>query len=80
MDHFLNSLLNLLCFLFWLFGHEACGILAPSPGFEPALLAMEGEVLITEPPGKSVIKKKKILMKYMDNLYFIQVLMLKKEC
>ena len=24
------------CFLFWFFGHEACGILVPRPGIEPA--------------------------------------------
>ena len=36
----------------WVFGHEACGILAPQPGIEPAPLALEGEVLTTELPGK----------------------------
>ena len=39
----------MLCFFF--FGCEACGILAPHPGFKPALPALEGEVLTTEPPG-----------------------------
>ena len=35
-----------LCFmLFWCFGHEACGILAPWPGIEPALSASEGKIL-----------------------------------
>ena len=28
---------------FFFFGHEACGILAPQPGTEPVLPAMEGE-------------------------------------
>ena len=36
---FLKSLLNLLqycfCFMFWFFGHEACGILAPNQGSNP---------------------------------------------
>ena len=54
---FLKSLLNLLqyCFyfMFWLFGHQACGILAPRPGIEPSPPALEGEVLTTGPPGKS---------------------------
>ena len=27
-----------LCFMFWFFGHEACGILAPQPGIEPTSL------------------------------------------
>ena len=56
VDHFL-SLLNLLqycfCFMFWFLGHEACGILASCPGIKRAPPALEGEVLTTEPPGKS---------------------------
>ena len=40
--------------LFWFFGREACGILAPRPGIEPAPPALEGEVLTTGPPGKSL--------------------------
>ena len=55
---FLKSLLNLLqycfCSMFWFFGHEACGILAPQPGIKPASPALEGEVLTTGPPGKSL--------------------------
>ena len=55
---FLKSLLNLLqycfCFMFWFFGPEAYGILAPQPGIEPAPPALEGEVLTTGPPGKSL--------------------------
>ena len=43
----------LLFYVFWLFGHETCGILAPSPGIEPAPPALEGEVLTTGPHGKS---------------------------
>ena len=41
--------------MFWFFGHEACGILAPRPGIEPAPPALEGKVLTTGPPGKSLI-------------------------
>ena len=44
-------LLFFLCFGF--FGPEACGILAPRPGIEPTVPALEGEVLTTGPPGKS---------------------------
>ena len=40
--------------MFWFFGHEACGILAPGPGIELAPPALEGEVLTTGPPGKSL--------------------------
>ena len=39
--------------MFWIFGPEACKILAPQPGIEPAPPALEGEVLTTAPPGKS---------------------------
>ena len=40
--------------MFWYFGHEACGILAPQPGIEPTPPALEGKVLTTGPPGKSL--------------------------
>ena len=39
--------------MFWLFGHESCGI--NLPGIEPAPPALEGEVLTTGPPGESII-------------------------
>ena len=55
----LKFLLNLMqyCFhlTFWYFGGEACGILPPQPGVEPALLALEGKVLTTGLLGKSLI-------------------------
>ena len=38
--------------MFWFFGHEACEILAPRPAPQPALPALEGEMLITGPPRK----------------------------
>ena len=37
--------------MFWFFGHEACVILAPRPGIEPASLGLEGEHLTTGPQG-----------------------------
>ena len=40
--------------MFWFFGCEACGILAPWPGIEPAPPTLEGEVLTTGLPGKSL--------------------------
>ena len=43
----------LLLFVFCLFGHEACGVLAPWPGIELTFLALEGEVLTTGLPQKS---------------------------
>ena len=54
----LKSLLNLLqyclCFMFWFFGYQTCGILPPRPGIEPTPFALEDKVLSTGPPGKSV--------------------------
>ena len=49
----LNSLQYCFCFMFWFFGHEACGIWAPRPGIKPRPLQLEGEVLTTGPLGKS---------------------------
>ena len=40
--------------MFWFFDHEACGILVPWPGIEPAHLVLEGKVLPTGSPGKSL--------------------------
>ena len=40
--------------IFYFFGHKACGILDPWPGIEPAPSALEGEVLTTGLPGKSL--------------------------
>ena len=42
------------CFMFCFFGCEACGILAPRPVMEPAPPALEGDVLTTGLPGKSL--------------------------
>ena len=39
--------------MFWFYGREACGILAPWPGIEPSPPALEGEVLTAWLPGKS---------------------------
>ena len=55
---FLKSLLDLLqdcfCFMFWFFGREGCGILAPKPGIEPSLPTLEGKVSTTGPNEKSL--------------------------
>ena len=40
--------------IFNFFGREACGILGPRLGIKPAHPALEGEVLTTGPPGKSL--------------------------
>ena len=47
------TLFLLFFFLKGFFGLEACGILIPQPGVEPAPPAVEGEVLTTTLPGKS---------------------------
>ena len=43
-----------LSFKFWFSGREACGILVPQPGIEPTPSALEGEVLTSGLPGKSL--------------------------
>ena len=54
------NIASVLCFGFFFFvffvffGHEACGILAPRPGIKPVPPALEGEVLTTGLPGKSL--------------------------
>ena len=40
--------------MFWFFGLGACEILAPWPGIEPTVPALEGEVLTTGPPETSL--------------------------
>ena len=40
--------------MFSFFSRKACRILAPWPGIEPAPPALEGEVLTTGLPGKSL--------------------------
>ena len=50
----LNSLQYCFCCMFWFFGRQACGILATRPGIQPATPAVEGEVLTSGPPGKSL--------------------------
>ena len=55
VDHFKSlywicySIASVLCF-----GFLAHGILAPRPGIEPVPPALEGKVLITAQPGKSL--------------------------
>ena len=44
----------LLFFMFWFFGNEACGILVRQSGIEPAPPALEGKVLTSGLPGKSL--------------------------
>ena len=40
--------------MFWFFGHEDCGILASWSGVELTPPALEGKLLITRQPGKSL--------------------------
>ena len=42
-----------LLFMFWFFGHEACGFLVSPPGLEPAPLRWKVKST-TGPPGKSL--------------------------
>ena len=51
---FIEFITILLYFMSWLFGIEACGIPVPQPGIKPVPSALDGEVLTTGPPGKSL--------------------------
>ena len=44
---FIECLTILLLYYALVFGHEACGILAPQPRMEPIPCALEGKVLTT---------------------------------
>ena len=48
------TILLLFYVLGFFFGRGACVILSPQPGIKPAPLALEGEVLITGLPEKSL--------------------------
>ena len=71
---FWKSLLNLLqhcfCSLFWFFGHEVWGILAPRPQIKPTRLALEGYVLTTGPPGKSQLHSNLKVSVYLATMHF----------
>ena len=58
VDHFYVFIefvtILLLFYVLGFFGQEVYVILAPQPGIEPALPALEGGVLTTGPPGKSL--------------------------
>ena len=50
----LVTILLVFSFMFWLFSYKACGILAPRLGIKLASPALEGKVLTTGLPGKSL--------------------------
>ena len=52
---FIEFVTILLVFCFGFLSSEACGILVPPSGIEPAAPALEGTVLTTAPPGKSLL-------------------------
>ena len=41
--------------MFWFFGHKSRGILGPQPGIELSAPTLEGNVLTTRPPRKSLL-------------------------
>ena len=53
---FTEFVIMLPLFIFWCFCHEAYGILVPQPGInlDPTPPALEGKVITTGPPGKSL--------------------------
>ena len=61
--------------VFWFFGHEAHGLVAPWPGIQCTPPALEGEVLIIGPPGKNLIflqiwNKGNFYINYGPDFYF----------
>ena len=52
---FIEFVTILLLFMFWFFGHKACGILAPWRGIDPASPTLEGKVITTGQPRESLI-------------------------
>ena len=54
--------------MFWFFGYKVCRILAPGPGIEPLSSALEGKVLTTGPPGKSLNFK---VMNFMSQEFYL---------
>ena len=62
----LKYFLNLFQYCFWdfffFFGHKACGISAPQPEIEPENPVLEGKVLTTGLPGKSLNCLLKMIM------------------
>ena len=51
---FIQFVTILLIFMLWFYGHKACGILAAWSGSKPLPPVLEGKVLTTGPPGKSL--------------------------
>ena len=64
---------------FFFFGPKTRGILTLQPGMEPAPPALEGEVLISGPPGKFLnvfLKKQKINERTYHNVPHPYILMM----
>ena len=53
----------LLFYVFGFFGHEACRILTPWPGLQPAPPALEGEVLPTDLQGGPLLGKLRLVFR-----------------
>ena len=59
------TVLILLFFMFWFFGHVACGILACRSRIESSPPALKDEVLTSGPPGKS--PEMEVLISYFND-------------
>ena len=55
LEVFIEFVTILLLFVFWFFGPKTCGILAPRRGICLASPTLEGKVLTTGQPRKSLI-------------------------
>ena len=69
MNHFLKRLYWIVTVLLrsyvllFFFSHQTCGILIARPGIEPTPPALQGEILMTGPPGKSLLSVKAFCLK-----------------
>ena len=73
-------------YVLFFFSCKSCGILAPQPGIEPTPPALEGEVLISGPPGRSLewphilkLNRESLLLFIKDCDYCIGPLMYKVQ-
>ena len=64
--------------MFWILGCKACGILVPQPGIRPTSFVLEGKVLTTGPPGKSLDIFKPICMILSEVCISYSILVLRK--
>ena len=72
---FLNLFQYCSWFIFWFFGHQACGILAPRSGIELTPSALEGELDSQRSPCNIYFKYEMNICSY-DVLYYLYLVIM----